>query len=364
MIFVLALVLGAMLAVGISVWATSVGTNVSVTGNLTVDSASASSSVTYALGVGTSTPAVQLSVGGAKGNATGHGYFTGGLGVGAISTTAGRIVANVSLGVASTTPAQELSVVGNGYFTSGLGVGIATTTAGAIQNIGNALFGDASTDFVMYNSALHVFNNAGTSTIPSANANAWNIATSSANIPFVKYDTSNYRIGISTTSPAVTLSVGGAGNIYALGGIGAGTATTTAGAFETTGAGLIGGAFNVGGASQFNGTATFGANGTAVNSIIHGFCLFGPIAASQSIAATSTGTVACTTEAPTGLAAGDKIWLTASTTAHTAGVVGLNYVYTGIASSTATNRIQAIILNVSGAAYTVTTSTWQYLIVK
>lgn len=238
--FIIAMVVGVVLAVGGSVWATSVGTNVTVTGKLAVDSASASSTVTYAFGVGTSTPSVIFSVGGAAGNATGHGYFTGGLGVGAISTTAGRILANVSLGVATTTPATELSIVGSTYTTLGLGVGVATSTAGAIENSGNVLFGDASGDLVMFNSASLIFNNAGTSTIPSANLNAWNIATSTAGVPFLKYNTSTYRIGIGTTSPATTLSVGGDGHIYALGGLGVGRATTTAGAIENSGNVLFG----------------------------------------------------------------------------------------------------------------------------
>ena len=57
---------------------------------------------------------------------------------------------------------------------------------------------------------------AATTSILADGANSWAIATSSANIPFVKYNTSTYRIGISTTTPGATFTVGGAGNIYAL----------------------------------------------------------------------------------------------------------------------------------------------------
>jgi hypothetical protein len=181
-----------------------------------------------------------FSVGGAGANTTGHGYFTGGLGVGAFTTTTGQIIANVSLGVATTTPAQELSVVGDVYLTSGLGVGISTTTAGAIENIGNVLFGDASTDLVMLNSASLIFNNIGTTTIPSSSVRSWGYATSTANIPLLRFDTSNTRIGISTTTPTATLSVGGAGNVYALGGLGIGIATTSAGVIENSGNVLFG----------------------------------------------------------------------------------------------------------------------------
>ena len=175
--FVSALVIGMLLAAGASVWATSVGTDVTVTGSMAVQSSSASSSVTYAFGVGTTTPSMQLSVGGAEGTATGHVYLTG-----------------------------------------GLGVGIATTTAGGLQLTGNTLFGDAAADLVMFNSASLRYNNAGTSTIPSSNANAWSYATSSAGIPVVKLDTSNTRVGISTSTPGATLAVGGDGTAIIMGG--------------------------------------------------------------------------------------------------------------------------------------------------
>ncbi len=110
------------------------------------------------------------------------------------------------------------------------------------------------------------------------------------------------------------------------------------------------------------GAVTIGAGGTSFTNILYGFCDFGPIVASQSIVASTTGTVACTGQVPSGLAAGDKVWLTASTTAS--GVVGGSVIYTGIASSTATTRIQAMVFNGTGAAWTVTTSTWQYFIIK
>lgn len=215
--FILALMLGAFLAVGLSVWATSVGNDIQVTGKLAVDSTSASSTVTYALGVGTSTPSVIFAVGGASGNTAGHGYFTGGFGVGAITTASGRIVANADLGVATTTPAQELSVVGDAYFTLGLGVGAATTSTGTIEHTGNVLHGDASTDLVMFNAATLIFNNQGTSTLPLSNADAWSFATSTANIPLLKLNTSNTRVGISTTTPGATLAVGGDGTALVMG---------------------------------------------------------------------------------------------------------------------------------------------------
>lgn len=250
-LFFVALVLGVVLAVGGSVWATSVGTSVSVTGNLTVSSTSASSTVTYALGVGTSTPAMMFSVGGAGGTNTGHGYFTGGLGVGRATTTAGGLettgaallggvlnvggavalnstgVVTTSWGVATTSPATTLSVVGSTYTTLGLGVGRATTTAGAIENSGNALFGDAAGDRVMFNAANLIHNNAGTTTLP-AGANAWSYATSSAGA-FVRLDTTNTRVGIASSTPGAALAVAGDGTAIIMSGEGTSTISVQSG---------------------------------------------------------------------------------------------------------------------------------------
>src|SRR3989338_1919574 len=142
--FILALVLGAFLAVGFSAWATSLGTNVSVTGTLTVSSATASSSITTALGVGTTTPSVMFSVGGAAGNATGHGYFTGGLGVGIATTTAGA------------------------FQTTGAGlIAGAFNVTGVSQFNGNVIIGDTSADTLTITSNSVTYITAGTSTIPS-----------------------------------------------------------------------------------------------------------------------------------------------------------------------------------------------------
>lgn len=488
--FILALVLGAMLAVGGSVWATSVGTNVSVTGTLTTTGATtlngsstfgdasgdvnlftgtlqasttalftgaatfygnvtlgdaaadsltlnaatgtiASASATswaiatssanipflrfdtsnYRIGIGTTSPGATFAVGGSgdiyalgaltiDGNTTLGNASADTLTVNAATVTYGNTgtstipassavswaiatssanipflrfdTSNTRIGISTTSPGATFSVggAGNIYALGGLGIGVATGTAGVIENSGNALFGDAAGDIVALNAATVVYNNAGTTTIPSSNANAWAVATSSAAIPLVRYDTSNTRVGISTTTPGATLAVGGSGNIYALGsintggGIGAGVATTTAGALQTSGAAQIAGAFNANAAAAFGGATRFGTNGTAVNSIIHGFCDFGPIVASQSIAATTTGTLACTGQAPTGLATDDKIWLTASTTVSGVSTTSGNVIYTGIASSTSATRIQAMVLNLTGVAWAAGTSTWQYLIVK
>lgn len=163
-----------------------------------------------------------------------------------------------------------------------------------------------------------------------------------------------------------TLSVTGASTLT-----GAATLSSTlavTGATTLTGALTANGAVTLGDATSdavnIEGTVNIGSSGTDFTNIIHGFCDFGPIVASQTIAASSTGSVACTSQAPSGHAAGDKVWLTASTTAPVGANAYNTIVFTGIASSTAAGRIQAMIYNGTGASFTVTTSSWQYFIIK
>ncbi len=290
--FILALVLGVALAVGGSVWATSIGTNISVSGNLTTSGTSASSSVALALGVGTTTPSMMFSVGGAGGTNTGHGYFTGGLGVGISTTTAGGLetTGDAALGGA-------LSVTGISTLTGATTLSGAATLSSTLAVTGLSTLSGG----VLANNATSTITNLSMLTSTSTQA------------------TSSY---LAVTSSASTTNF------------------------------------------RANGTIQLGPNGSSITNVMHGFCSFGPLAAAQSIAATSTGTVACTTEAPTGLALGDKVWLTASTTASGVTTDGWSISYTGIASSTAAGRIQAMVYNGTGAAWTVTTSTWQFFIVK
>src|SRR3989338_8470774 len=232
-LLVVAVVLGMALAMAASVVATTVGTNVTVSGTVAASATTGSSSVTHAFGVGTSTPGIYFSVGGAGTDTTGHGYFTGGLGVGRATTTSGNLELTGSAYVSG-----DLSVTDDLLVASGLGVGLGTTTTGMIENSANALFGDAAADLVMYNAASHVYNNAGTSTILAASEKAWSIATSSANIPFLRYNTSSYRIGLGTTTPGATLSV--VGDAYVLNGLGVGLATTSIGTIQNSGNTLLG----------------------------------------------------------------------------------------------------------------------------
>lgn len=261
--YVLALALGASLAVGASVWATSVGTNVAVTGTFSVSGA---------------------------------------------STLTGSINAS-----------STALITGN------------------VTTFGNATFGDAGTDINLFTGTLQ----ASTTVLLSP--------------PVVMYN--NLTVGTSTAffvNSASTL-------------VGVGT-STPANAFSVQGDAYISGSLKNVQNITATGTVTIGANGTTLNSIITGFCDFGAIAGTggaATIAATSTGAVACQAQAPAGLAAGDKVWLTASSTGQQTQTPGVSaYIYAGVASSTASNRIQAIIFNPTGQTLTIGTTSWQYLIIK
>src|SRR3989344_3077791 len=68
------------------------------------------------VGIGTTTPSIKFSVGGVAGDTTGHGYFTGGLGVGVATTTSGAIQTSgaVYVGGALTVVGSFTSSVTNG----------------------------------------------------------------------------------------------------------------------------------------------------------------------------------------------------------------------------------------------------------
>ena len=123
-----------------------------------------------------------------------------------------------------------------------------------------------------------------------------------------------YALGVATTTPGTTFSV--SGNAYVTGGIGAGIATTTAGALQTTGPGQIGGALSVTGASSFTGASTHvgtvavGASGTALTQLLTGYVSCGPLNATNAIAATSSGVLVCT--GLSNVAGADAVFLTAT----------------------------------------------------
>lgn len=221
-VFTIALFIGVLFGFGASVWATSIGTDLSVSGNGTI---TGSLTVTSNAIINTTSATTTLSTGGFN---VGSGQFI-------VQQTSGLI------GVGSTSPAQTLSVGGSlfvgastgGGTIGGFGVGKATTTAGAIENTGNVLFGDAATDIAMFASGDIRYNNIGTTTISQVNVAGWSIATSTSPAPLVRFDTSNTRVGIATGTPTATFTVNG--DTYVTGGfaLGEGAATTTKGVLET-----------------------------------------------------------------------------------------------------------------------------------
>ena len=95
------------------------------------------------------------------------------------------------LGIGTTTPSQRLSVAGDAFFDANQ-VSFASSSASSLT--------------VSYQSLA-------TTTIIGGRANAFSFATSTTAVPFLTFDTLNYRIGIGTTSPATsTLAV--AGSLY------------------------------------------------------------------------------------------------------------------------------------------------------
>lgn len=220
-VFVTALVAGVVFGFGASVWATSLGTDLSVSGNGTITGTLAvtgATTVTATVDVQSSTATSTLSTGGFN---VGSGQFI-------IQQTSGRV------GIASTTPwglfsieqtsmewifavadkgtsTPSLVVVGNGR------VGIGTSTPAERLSVhGNLLV-------------------AGTSSVSAL------IATGTAILA-----TEAGNVGVGTTSPVQKLSVGGSLFVGAsavggtIGGFGVGNATTTAGAIENTGNVLFG----------------------------------------------------------------------------------------------------------------------------
>jgi len=148
-VFLIALFLGVVLAASVSVWATSIGTNISVDGTLTVTGAATHNGNTTlgdaATDINLFTGTLQASTTALfTGAVTTYGNTTIGdaaadtLTVNATSTFATALT--VSAGGVSIT-AGGLTVANNGTISGGLGVGTTgTSTAGAIQTSGPAQF--------------------------------------------------------------------------------------------------------------------------------------------------------------------------------------------------------------------------------
>lgn len=193
-LLIFALVLGLMLAAGISVWATTIGNNVDVTGTFTVNGNSTFGDTSSDVNLFTGTLQASTTV-----------LFTGAV------TTYG----NSTFGDAST----DVNL-----FTGTLQASTTALFTGAVTTYGNVTLGDAAGDTFTVTGNSITYSNAGTTSIPS-DANGWTYATSSSAFPFVKFDTSNVFVGIATSAPAATLDIGGDGSVAIT--AATGTATST-----------------------------------------------------------------------------------------------------------------------------------------
>jgi hypothetical protein len=232
------------------------------------------------IGIGTTSPATTLSVGG-------NDYLTGGLGVGVENSTAGTLQTsgNATVGGALSVTGGTLGVSGTNYINvsggnagnkivfnnngpsnymgisayavgsnSAMGLGYTAlpgtkvTDVMTILDSGNVGIGTTTpdTNLSIYNVtrpsiefSLGASNGNWTEGIDTSNGNSFEIASSTAlgtNPRFVINGAGN--VGIGTTSPATTLSV--TGNGYLTGGLGVGVENTTAGTINTSGSITIG----------------------------------------------------------------------------------------------------------------------------
>ena len=216
------------------------------------------------VGLGTTTPSTTFGLVGSQ-------YLTGGLGVGVLNTTAGTLrtsggiqaggsllIDNTggnsyimnSLGIATDSPAVEFSVLGNGYFTAGLGIGVVNTSAGTLQTSGNATVGGTLT-VSGSTSATSTFSTVITNDLAAGNDLIIAAEGTGKNLLLNPYFPNN--VGIATTSPATKFSVGGAG--YFTGGLGVGVLNTTAGTLQTSGNATVGGVLTINGV--ITSTSTF-----------------------------------------------------------------------------------------------------------
>lgn len=256
-----ALLIGMVMAVSVSVWATTIGTNITSSGDVTASGRMVAQSTTA-----TSTFSGMIDVSGntilGDAQADVVGIKAGVFGFVNVATTT---IANLTLnafsiatssdtnttvvpmlsfntsnsrvGIGSTSPGARFAVDSDILVLGGLGVGVGTTTPGGLEIANNAVFGDLQTDRVGVRAGVFSFNNVATTTIARLTLNAFSIATSSDTntgvVPMLSFNTSDSRVGIGSTSPGARFAVAGA--VLVDGGLGVGAATTTKGVIETAG---------------------------------------------------------------------------------------------------------------------------------
>ena len=236
--FLLALILGVLLAVGGSVLATSIGTDISVSGALTVNGGSTFGDASGDINKFTGT--LQAST---TALFTAASTFYGDVTLGDAATDINLFTGTLQ---ASTTALFTTGITTYGSDTLGdaaadaLTVNATTTVVNGATFQGDVLFGNASTDLVILNSAVMIRNNVGTTTIPNSSANSLAYATSSTAGPaFVKFDTSNVFVGIATNTPSATLDIGGDGSLAVTAATGTATSTIRLQSRGTTRGGCI-----------------------------------------------------------------------------------------------------------------------------
>lgn len=225
-VFTAALVVGIVFGFGASVWATSLGTNLTVSGDGTVSGTLAvtgATTLTANIVVNSTTATSTLSTGGLN---IGVGQFV-------VQGGTGRV------GIGTPDPRQVLTVIGNGLFSldlfingndinlgdgrstttisgAGVGIGVGSTTPGAAFGVATGTAG-VNTAFLV--------SNAGTG------YTAWFEDAANDATPFIINAAGS--VGVGSSSPQKKFSIGAqgevGGGIYLDGGIGVATSTTGAG---------------------------------------------------------------------------------------------------------------------------------------
>ncbi|MBI4276554.1 hypothetical protein HY629_01805 [Candidatus Uhrbacteria bacterium] len=181
------------------------------------------------------------------------------------------------------------TVTTNGNFATRGTIAASSTSlfTGAVTTYGSDTFGDAQADTLTINGGTITLGNAATTTIVNTFPGAWSIATSSAIIPFVRFDTTNYRFGIATSAPGRMFSVNGGavftGDVDVVGTFT--PAQTTATTFTVTGLTTLSGNAST---TQLSAVGRIYVGGTA-SSTIRGDNVASTLPYASSTAITTTG---------------------------------------------------------------------------
>ncbi len=212
--FIAAILLGMVLAVGGSVWATTIGSTVSSSGSVagTLFSASSASATSTFSGL-VEFDGTTVMLGDAQTDrvnyVTGELYY-----VNAATSTINASAAVNVWSIATSTSVIPMFTIDS----SNTRAGIATTApvatfavgaAGSFYAAGNVTFGDAAGDTVTFNGDSMSYTLAATSTITGDVFSRWSIATSTTETPLLSVGSSGgqARVGVATATPWALLSV-------------------------------------------------------------------------------------------------------------------------------------------------------------